>query len=178
MRSRYKITEVEGIYFITSTIVEWIPVFTSKEYFEIIIDALRYCRKNKNLKLYAYVILENHFHMVASWPSCSNIIQSLKRHTARQIVQLLQEQKKEWLLYQLAYFKKQYKRENTYQVWQEGFHPVLIQNENMLIQKIEYIHNNPVKRGYVERPEHWLYSSARNFLLEDHSIIELDVLPV
>ncbi len=51
-------------------------------------------------------------------------------------------------------------------------------NEKMLVQKIEYIHFNPVKRGYVESPEHWRYSSARNFLLEDHSIIEIDSLTV
>lgn len=177
MRSRYKITKEDGIYFITSTIIEWIPVFTSKEYFEIIISALKYCRAYKGLKLYAYVILDNHFHLVVSGPNLSNIIQSLKRHTSKQIVRLLQTQKKEWLLNQLAYFKKRHKTESIHQVWQEGFHPALIQTEQMLLQKIEYVHNNPVKRGYIELPEHWLYSSARNFILEDHSIMELDGLP-
>ena len=177
MRSLYKIIEEEGTYFITSTIIEWIPVFTSKKYFEILIDALKFCRANKNLNLYAYVILDNHFHLVVSGPNLSNIIQSLKRYTSRQIITLLQTQKKEWLLNQLAYFKKRHKTESDHQVWQEGFHPALMQTDQMLMQKIVYIHNNPVKRGHVERPEHWLYSSARNFVLEDHSIIELDNLP-
>jgi hypothetical protein len=68
--------------------------------------------------------------------------------------------------------------ESTFQVWQEGFHPQLILNEQMLVQKIEYIHNNAIERGFVDAPEHWRYSSARDFILEDHSIIQLDPLPV
>jgi putative transposase len=170
-------TEENGIYFLTSTIVEWMPVFTSREYFEIVIDAFKFCRSHKNLKLYAYVILDNHFHLVVSGSNLSAIIQSLKRHTSKQIIQLLQTQNKKWLLSQLAFYKKKYKSESTHQVWQEGFHPELMQSEQMLLQKIKYIHHNPVKRGYVERPEYWLYSSARNFILEDHSLIELDALP-
>jgi len=178
MRSRYKITEKEGIYFVTSTIVEWIPVFSSKEYFEILIETLKYCRANKNLKLYAYVIMENHFHLIVSGPDLSNIMRSLKRHSSRQMIKHLEEQNKKWLLNQLAYYKKRHKIESTYQVWQEGFHPELIFNEKMLVQKIEYIHYNPVKRGYVDLPEHWRYSSARNFVLDDHSVMEIDPLPV
>ena len=66
MRSRYKITDQDGIYFITSTIVEWLPVFTNLPYFQIIIDSLKFCIKSKALKLYAYVILDNHFHLIVS----------------------------------------------------------------------------------------------------------------
>ena len=178
MRSRYKITDQNGIYFITSTIVEWIPVFTSKEYFEIIIEALKFCRNHKDLKLYAYVILDNHFHLIVFGPKLSRTIQSFKRHCSRQIIKLLEQRNKKWLLNQLAFYKKKHKTESDYQVWQEGYHPQLIRDENMLTQKIEYIHYNPVKRGYIERPEYWLYSSARNFVLDDHSIIELDPLPL
>jgi len=176
MRSRYKITDEDGVYFVTSTITEWLPVFTSREYFEIVVDALRFCQEKKALMLYAYVILENHFHLVVSGSDLSNIMQSLKRHTSRQIIQGLKTQRKEWLLNQLAFYKKKYKSESAYQVWQEGFHPELIQSDDMLVQKIEYIHYNPVKRGYVDEAEHWRYSSARNFVLNDHSVISLTSL--
>jgi len=47
--------------------------------------------------------------------------------------------------------------------WQESVHPELIQDEEMMRQKIEYIHRNPVKRGYVDQAEHWRYLSARNY---------------
>ncbi len=67
------------------------------------------------------------------------------------------------ILEQFAFYKKKHKTDRTYQVWEEGSHPQLIQNDEMLIQKLDYIHQNPVKRGYVDEPVHWRYSSARNY---------------
>ena len=178
MRSRYKITDANGVYFMTATIVEWLPVFTSPKYFEIITSSLKFCREQKQLKLHAYVILDNHFHLVVSGPDLSNTISSLKKFTAREVLSQLQQDRKEWLLNQLAYFKKRHKTESAHQVWQEGVHPQLIINETMLIQKIECIHYNPVKRGLVDLPVHWRYSSARNFESGDHSILAIDPLPI
>ena len=178
MRSRYKISEKDGIYFVTSTITEWLPVFTSEKYFEIIIGSLQFCKEKRCFNLYAYVILDNHFHLVASAPDLSETMTSMKKYTAHEIIRQLEEDKKEWLLNQLAYYKKRHKKKSTHQVWQEGFHPQLLINEDMLIQKIDYMHHNPVKRGFVDLPEHWRYSSARNYILNDHSIIEVDVLLV
>jgi hypothetical protein len=120
--------------------------------------------------------MENHFHLIASGPSLESIIQSLKRHTAKQIIAKLKAQKKKWLLNQLSFYKKKYKAHSAYQVWQEGFHPQLIENEEMLTQKMEYIHYNPVRRGYVDYPESWRYSSARNYELRDERIFEIDDL--
>jgi len=55
-----------------------------------------------------------------------------------------------------------YKKDRTYQIWQEGYKPKLIQTDVMMINKINYIHNNPVKRGYIDEAIHWRYSSARD----------------
>jgi REP element-mobilizing transposase RayT len=178
MRSRYKITAGNGIYFVTSTIIEWLPVFTSKKYFDIIIESLQFCKEKKGLELYAFVILDNHFHLVISGPELSKVLSSLKMYTARKIILQLTEDRKEWLLNQFAYFKKRHKTSSAHQVWQEGSHPQIIMNEQMLVQKIEYTHYNPVKRGLVDLPEHWRYSSARNYSSGDHSILRVDRLPV
>jgi len=177
MRSRYTIVESEGIYFLTATIVDWLPVFTTSSECEIILDALLFCRKNKGLRLYAYVLLDNHLHLVAEAPDLSRCIQSFKRYTARKIIPLAEHSGKDWLLHQFEYCRKAYKETSKYQVWQEGFHPQFIQGDTMLRQKITYIHNNPVRRGLVDSPEHWRYSSARNYMLEDHSVLEIDPLP-
>ena len=174
MRSRYRIIDPDGIYFITSTIVEWIPVFTKREYFEIIVDSLKFAKKKKDLKLYSFVILDNHFHLIISADEISKTVQGIKAYTAKQIIKLLRSQRKYWLLNQLRLYKKGFKTTSTYQVWQEGFHPKLIRGSRMFYQKMNYIHNNPVKLGLVDRPEHWRYSSARNILLGDHSIIIID----
>ncbi|MDP1841579.1 MAG: hypothetical protein Q8L19_24015, partial [Reyranella sp.] len=66
MRSRYTIREPGGLYFITCTVVKWIPLFTRKPYFDILMDSLRFCRQHKGLKIYAYVILDNHLHLVVA----------------------------------------------------------------------------------------------------------------
>ncbi len=178
MRSRYKITTEAGIYFVTSTIVEWLPVFTTKPYFDLMLQSLTFCRRHKDLQLFSYVILDNHFHLIVGSPHLGQILTDFKKFTARKIVDQLTAERKGWLLNQLAYYKKRYKTKSDYQVWQEGLHPQLIHSHEMLVQKIEYIHYNPVKRGLVAAPEHWLHSSARNYLLGDTSVIELDPLPV
>ncbi|MFQ5706708.1 MAG: transposase [bacterium] len=178
MRSRYKFIEKEAIYFVTCTIVEWLPVFTHGKYFEILIDSLKFCQHHKDLEIYAFVLLDNHLHLVVFGPELSLIVGSFKKFTARQVINSLKKDHKDWLLTELAFYKKRYKTKSDYQVWQEGSHPQLIISDEMLIQKIEYIHYNPVKRGLVDKPEHWRYSSARNYFLGDHSIIEINRLPL
>ncbi len=175
MRTTYKIYDKEAIYFITSTIIENIPLFCNETMFNILIDSFKYCRNEKGLKLYAFVIMDNHFHSIVSSENLINIIRDLKRHTAKMIIKEINTMNSSWLLNQIEYWKKEYKRGSHYQIWQEGYHPQQIISEEMLMQKIEYIHNNPVKRGLVERGEYWKYSSARNFL-GDNSLIELDKL--
>jgi len=122
------------------------------------------------------VILENHFHLIVSVENLSKTIQSLKSYSSKKIIERLKAEKKEWLLNQLSHYKKRHKRESIYQIWQEGFHPQQILSDEMFHQKAEYMHLNPVRRGYVDRTEHWRYSSARNYVLDDHSVMEIDQL--
>ncbi|MCI0380512.1 MAG: hypothetical protein L0215_23240 [Gemmataceae bacterium] len=102
-------------------------------------------------------------HLVATSPDPSKEIGDFKSFTARKIVDLLVDCHAHVLLNQLAFFKKRSKKDQEYQVWQEGSHPQQIQGQEMMRQKLEYMHLNPVKRGYVDDPVHWRYSSARNY---------------
>ena len=126
-------------------------------------NSLRYI-SNEGLNLYAYVILENHLHLIAQSNDLSRDITRFKSFTAKQLIAWLVENRIKTILEQLAFYKKAHKGDRAFQFWQEGVHPEWIQNERMMRQKVEYIHNNPVERGYVDRPEHWRYSSARNYL--------------
>ena len=175
MRTRYRITDDSHPYFLTCTIIEWLPVFTRKPYFEIIIDSLKYCREQKGLKVFAYVVLDNHLHLVANGERLAETIKEFKSYTAQAIIKLATSEGKDWLLNQFKYFKARHKKESQHQVWQEGFHPQLVISEEMLKQKVEYIHDNPVKAGLVERAEDWLYSSAKNYLGQG-GVLEVDVL--
>ena len=162
-RSRYKFFESEYPYFMTCTINSWLPIFTRQEAADIILDSWRFLQKERGFKLFAYVILENHIHLIASAPDISGVMQSFKSYTARQIVDLLKSRGSETLLRQLSATKLNHKTDSTYQIWQEGSHPQQIQGDDMMWQKIEYIHNNPVLRGFVDDPLHWRWSSARNY---------------
>lgn len=127
------------------------------------------------MNVFAYAILDNHVHLVVSGDNLANTIKDFKRHTAREIIKLAQNEEKTWLLNQFRFFRKKYKTDSEYQVWHEGFHPKQIISEDMLRQKIEYIHHNPVRIGVVDKMEDWIYSSARNYL-GLQTIMEIDVL--
>ena len=154
--------------------MKWIPVFINEKYFEIITDSMTFCQKNKGLKIFAYVIMDNHFHMVVSNINLSNVISSLKKFSAKRIIDELKNDRKYWLLNQLKYYKLRHKKQSEHQVWQEGFHPKEIISEDMLARIIDYIHYNPVKRGYVDEPEHWKYSSAGFYMDGRQGIVKID----
>src|SRR5262245_1935450 len=163
MRDRWKFYETQTPYFMTCTVVGWLPVFTRPAAVQVIADSWRYLQKNRNVTIYGYVIVENHLHWIARMPDPPTDAGDFKSYTARRIIDLLIEKSEAGLLGQLEYYKDRRKTNRPYQLWQEGSHPQQIQNEEMLRQKLEYAHNNPVKRGYVADPTHWLYSSARNY---------------
>jgi len=162
-RSRYKIYEPTHPHFITCTVLHWIPIFTRVESTDIIFDSLRYLQQSDNLKIYAYVILENHLHMVVSSDDIGKTMSKFKSFTAKNLLKLLQQSNATTILDQLAFYKKAHKKETTYQLWQEGIQPKLIKDDKMMIDRINYIHNNPVKRGYIDDAKYWRYSSARDY---------------
>jgi REP element-mobilizing transposase RayT len=175
MRSRYKIAELEAPHFITCTIVGWLPVFTRTKYLDLITASLSFCRRQKGLRLHAYVILDNHLHLMVSAENLSQVIRDFKRHTAKEILAVTRQEDKQWLLKQFEFFKSLHKGYSQHQIWQEGFHPQAITTEDMLRQKLDYIHYNPVRIGLVDRPEDWRYSSARDYLGQD-GMIEIDLV--
>lgn len=162
-RSRYVITEPDKPHFLTCTVMDWLPVFTRPDAVAIILDSWSHQRDHDGLKLYGYVILENHLHFVAQAPQLDKCVGSFKSYTAQRLIKLLQQHRAERILQRLRFTKRAHKRDREYQFWQEGSHAEMVFNEVIMRQKLDYIHHNPVKRGYVDLPEHWRYSSARNY---------------
>ena len=119
--------------------------------------------ENQRLTLHSWVIMENHIHLIVSALNLSKEIHDLKSFTARRIIDFLEENHFTSLLQQFRIFKKEYKIYQQYQFWEEGSHPEMIFDMEMLTQKLEYIHYNPVRRGYVEDPSHWRYSNYINY---------------
>ncbi|SER74934.1 hypothetical protein SAMN03159444_04941 [Pseudomonas sp. NFACC02] len=162
-RSRYTITETEKPHFLTCTIVEWLPLFTRPALVEVVLNTWRFQQVNQDLKLYGYVVLENHLHYLAQASDLGKSVASFKSFTARNIINHLEQTRADSTLQRLRFAKRAHKVDRVHQVWQEGVHAELVYSESVMRQKLEYIHNNPVKRGYVDLGEHWRYSSARDY---------------
>ena len=162
-RSRYRVGDNKAPHFVTCTVLNWMPLFTRPQTVDIILQALQYRQQHNDWKIYGYVILENHLHLVVQCENLSKEFPQFKSFTARKLIDYLKECGAEHLLKQLAWFRKRHKADRDYQLWEEGYHPQMIENHSVLRQKLEYIHHNPVKRGYVDEARHWRYSSARNY---------------
>jgi putative transposase len=162
-RSRFQFGESPFPHFLTCTVVGWLPVFTRPETVQILLDSWQSLQDQGRLTLLGYVVLENHVHFIASAEDLAKQVGDFKSYTARRVIDYLTERQVRILIEGLEYHKARHKGDRPFQLWQEGSHPKVIETEAMLRQKLEYIHQNPVKRGYVSDPTHWRYSSARNY---------------
>lgn len=162
-RSRYRIFETEYPYFLTDTIVAWLPVFSHPRLVDIVFESWRFLQRERDVRLFGYVVMENHLHWIASGDGLAEKIGRFKSYTARRIIDAMQQAGYLGLLQELRYYKLRHKTDQTHQLWQEGSHPEQIQTDEIMWQKLEYIHNNPLRRGYVDEPTQWRYSSARNY---------------
>lgn len=170
-------------YFVTWTVVNWLPLFATDIYREIVLDSLDYVRTKKQTQLNAFVVMPTHIHAVF-WPNenvnLSDVIRDFKRYTSRQISRAAEQKN---AIEFINIFKKT-RAENraqdvsTYQVWQEGSHPEAIFTEKFAKQKIDYIHFNPVRAGLVKEAQEWLYSSAAAYILGKETYPVTDLLSV
>lgn len=167
MSEKYKANDPKGIYFITITVVQWADIFTRREYCEIICDSLAYCQREKNLTIFAWCIMTNHLHLICSSPALANIIRDFKKYTAKEVYRAIQqnpqESRKNWLNWLIKSAGELSAKHEEYKFWQPGYHPILLHNNGLMEQQLDYLHYNPVTAGFVEEPEHWYYSSARDY---------------
>jgi REP element-mobilizing transposase RayT len=123
--------------------------------------------------------MPNHAHYIVSAEPpehLSEIMRDFNRFTSQRITALLEEAQRTDVLTVIRRAANEEGRGNRYKVWQDGFHPIAIDTADFFQQKLEYLHDNPVRKGFVEQAEHWRYSSARNYILDDHSIIKVECL--
>lgn len=113
-RTRYKIYDNSYPHFVTCTVVDWLPVFTRPEAAQIILDSWSFLQQHQRMQLFAYVILENHIHFIASGSDLSQEIAKFKSYTARKLLDLLEASNAKTLLYQLAFRKAAHKHDREY----------------------------------------------------------------
>jgi REP element-mobilizing transposase RayT len=166
MSTGYQISG-DGLFYLTFQIVGWVDIFTRKIYRDISIESLKFCQRHKGLKLFAFVIMSNHIHLLAQSETgdLSDIIRDFKNHTSKKFLEVVNnkiESRSDWMKIVFEYHGK-FKNKQTNQIWTHENHAEHIFSDKFIRQKTDYIHENPVRAGIVEKPEEYLYSSARNY---------------
>lgn len=163
----YHIQKDTNVYFSTCTITQWQCIFKEEKYFHIIVDSLNYCIDYKDLSAIGYVIMLNHLHLItfnSEETVLLNIMRDFKHFTSTEIAKQLVIDNSKLFLYIFRIAAEGRKKKQNYKIWQDEYHPKAIYTPDFLLQKLEYIHNNPVRKGLVLEPEFWRYSSARTWI--------------
>jgi len=165
----YKIRDPHGVYFITFATVQWVDVFSRHCYVDTLLESLRFCIREKGLRLHAWCIMTNHVHFIVSAEKgdLPAIIRDFKKFTSssviKQIEQNAEESRRGWMLWIFRQAGEANSHNEKYQFWQQDNQPVQLESVSFTLSKLNYLHNNPVKAGWVETPEDYLLSSARDY---------------
>ena len=174
-----RIYDNSSTYFLTMTVTNWIDVFTRARYCDIIVDSLNFCHKNKGLVIHAWVIMSNHLHLIVQSENenLSDIIRDFKKHTSKEIIKSIkadEESRREWLLWM---FERAAKKEGRkgFKLWQDGNHAEELISNKFFGQKLDYIHQNPVKARIVYAANEYIWSSAVDYC-DGKGLVEIEKL--
>jgi REP element-mobilizing transposase RayT len=167
----YKIRNQQAIRFITFATVEWIDVFTNQIYRDILLDSVRHCQEHKGLLVHAWCVMSNHTHWMLSAKNnyLSDVLRDFKKFTGKSIINAIAENKhenrKDWMMRIFREQGAENSRNKEFQFWRQDNQPKECYSPSFITQKLDYIHNNPVAAGIVELPKHYIFSSARDYLI-------------
>lgn len=180
MPDSHAICHPEDTYFLTLTVMDWMDVFSRRELRLILTDNLTYCIQNKGLIVHAWVVMTNHMHLIASAKEghhMGHILRDYKKFTSKAIRRWVEEEResrKRWLLDIMAFQARRTGRAREYKLWQDGSHAIPIRSLQMMQRVMDYIHHNPVKAMVVDRPEDYVFSSARVYATGEAGLIAVE----
>ena len=169
MSRNYKFRDQQKLYFVSFATVNWIDVFVRRQYKDILVDSLKFCQQHKGLELYAWCIMSSHVHLIigTTGEKMEDIMRDLKRHTAKAILKAIsdnpQESRREWMLWMFGRAGERNSNNDKFQFWQQHNNPIELFNNDVMQQKLDYLHANPVEAGFVNEPWEFLYTSAKDY---------------
>jgi len=167
MSGGYQINNQQGLFFVTFSVINWVDILTRKIYKDIITENLNHCSRTKGLKIHAWVIMSNHLHLILSHENnLSGTIRDFKGYTSKMIIRAIKEQpesRREWMLFQFSLHGKMNRRNEDYQFWTHDNHPIELCSNEMIDQRLNYVHENPVRAGFSVESIYYPYSSAMDY---------------
>ncbi|MGA2423905.1 MAG: transposase [Terriglobales bacterium] len=142
------------IHFLTFSCYHRRPRFTNAGACGMFVSALERVRENYSLCVYGYVVMPEHVHILVNEPekgTLAQAMQSLKQGVARRLALRAAES-----------------------FWQARYYDFNVWSEKKFVEKLRYIHRNPVKRGLVARPEEWRWSSFRHYAVGEAGVVEIE----
>lgn len=162
----YRIFEDHAIYFLTFSVVQWLPVLINEAPCRIVCDSLNYCHREKSLRINAFVIMPTHLHLIlfdADFESTrlQQTLTSLRKFTGQQLSTYCDQ-------HLLPAFGQTLRGGNRgdreRQFWQQSKHAEAIRSQSFWRTKLDYLHDNPCRKGLVVEPNCWRFSSAAYWL--------------
>lgn len=176
---RYRIVPGVGVYFVTFTVVEWLPVFIAEAPCRVVTDSLNFCHENKFLRINAYVIMPTHLHAIvfdADFDAMrlKTTLDDLRKFTGRQLLDHCEEHSPASFL---NVFRKHAGSDRQRRFWQPSRHPEGIISDRFYTQKLNYLHDNPRRKGLVKAAQDWRFSSASYWMgLEEENDVVLSAI--
>jgi putative transposase len=178
----YLIRNQQAVHFLTFGVVEWVDVFTRREYAFLVVESLTYCVREKGLLVHAWCLMPNHLHLIVSvkeGAELSAVIRDLKKFTFSRILQAMEENRQEsrrnWMLWIFRAAGEKNKKNQKCQFWQQDNQPKELVSHSFKEEKLQYVRRNPVEAGLVWEPEHNAYSSATDYA-GGKGLVEIDFL--
>jgi REP element-mobilizing transposase RayT len=157
----FQISRDSQALYITIVSKDRLPVFQSDALKIVACRAIDEARNSGGFLLFAYVIMFDHMHLLTNCPGPSaDVLRYLKGVTARRVIDYLKEKNYETSLAKLRH--ENWKRKHSFSLWQQEKNVFSIYSEAMFMQKVNYIHLNPVRAGLVEKAIDYRWSSARS----------------
>jgi REP element-mobilizing transposase RayT len=162
----------EACYFLTLNVVDRIDVFTRPAYKQVVADALNHFVNRGQITIYAWCLMTHHLHLLVKTPQDygpAYFERDFKKYTTPEILKAIDVEmdlRKDWMVQRFEDYGKTLKRIEMLHLWQNCSSPLYIDctQPDLLISRIEHIHENPVRERIVDLPEAYLYSSARDYI--------------
>jgi putative transposase len=162
---RYKDISGPGAVFISTTVIDWVPVFSLETAAKAVCGQLDETSKRMDIAIIGYVVMPSHLHFLAGLKDVtllSNFMKTFKSLSSRKILGL-----------ELSNYKNRFVRNGKSRFWMRRFDDLIIYSEKQLKIKLEYIHNNPVREGLTDNAIDWKYSSAADWLEGKKGMIDI-----
>jgi putative transposase len=177
---RYKIHSEAAVYFITYCVVDWLPVFITAPTCDIVTNSLKFCHEQKGLRINAYAIMPTHLHAIVfdrdfDASQLEATLTDFRKFTGRSLSDYCIKHFPQCFAESL---RKAAGTDRERRFWQSSRHPEAIESEGFWMQKLNYLHENPCRKGLVLRAQDWRYSSAAYYISDGNVSVGVPISPI